>query len=175
MNRGVAAASLAAALLVAPAAAQRRGSLEAGLIARATLFDPSLGATGAVGVGARLGVYIAPAWLVETDISTSNADGLESRVHVIYRPLRLRLTLLEPYSERGTLLLGVGGVTTHYGGDLNRSDNGFTALLGIRAAFWHSLFGRVDMTMDYVPTPANGAGDNWNGGLQLGLGYFFRR
>jgi hypothetical protein len=44
-------------------------------------------------------------------------------------------------------------------------------LFGTRTDLGRFLVARVDFTPDFVPTPANGAGNNWIAGMQIGLGY----
>jgi hypothetical protein len=52
---------------------------------------------------------------------------------------------------------------------------GVAGLFGFRVELPRSLVARVDATLDSVPAPANGAGDNWIAGLQLGVAYRFGR
>lgn len=165
--------ALGIALLTTPVAAQRLGSLEAGILARGTLFDPSLVQETALGVGARAGVYLAPAWLVEADLSTSSANGLASFPRASYRPFHGRVNFLTPYSDRGKAVFGLGVVATHYGGDFNKSDTGLAGLFGLCLDLRHSVVGRADFTLDFVPSPANQAGNLWIAGVQVGLGYRF--
>lgn len=161
------------ALLGAPAAAQQRGTIEVGLLARGTLFDPSLEVATAIGAGGRAAVFLAPQWLLEADLSMSGVDGLASLAETSYRPLHVRVNFLRPYSDRGRLVVGLGLVATSFGGDFGESDAGLAGLFGFRIVFRRSLVARLDGTLDYMPSPANGAGDNWNAGLQIGVGYRF--
>lgn len=166
-------AALGVALLAPPGAAQRLGSFEAGFLARGTLFDPSLILVTALGVGARAGVYLAPTWFVEADLSTSSANGIASFPRASYRPLHARVSFLLPYSDRGKAVFGLGVVATHYGGDFDKSDTGVSGLLGLCLDLPHSIVGRADFTLDFVPSPANQAGNLWIAGVQIGLGYRF--
>lgn len=172
MHRCLAAAWLAVALAT-PAPAQRLGSIEVGALARGTLFDPSLSRVTALGFGGRVGVYLAPSWLVEADLSIANADGLAGYSSTTYSPLHIRVNYLAPYADRGKMVLGLGVVRTHFGGNFGKSDSGVAGLLGLRIDLHHSIVARADGTMDFVPSPANGAGNNWNAGLQIGIGYLF--
>ncbi len=165
----LAAAALAA--LAAPTAAQQRGTLEVGVFARGTLFDPSLQVETALGVGARAALFLAPRWLLEADLSTSGVDGLASFPETSYRPFHLRGNFVRSYSQRGQMVVGLGVVATSFGGDFGESDAGVAGLFGFRLQLPRSLVARVDATLDYVPAPANGAGDNWVAGVQLGVGY----
>lgn len=164
-----------AALLAAPppAAAQQRGTIEAGLLARGTLFDPSLEVATAIGVGGRVAVFLAPQWLLEADLSLSGVNGLASIRETSYRPFHVRVNYLRPYSERGRMVLGLGLVATSFGGDFGDSDAGLGGLFGFRVDLGRSLVARGDGTLDYVPSPANGAGENWIAGVQVGVGYRF--
>ncbi len=166
---------LGVALLATPARAQNLGRFEAALLARGTLFDPSLTRETAIGWGGRAGVYLAPAWLVEADVSTGNADGLASFTRVTYRPFHARVNFLTPYSDRGKAVFGLGLVATHYGGDFDKSDTGLAGLFGLCLDLHHSIVGRADFTLDFVPSPANQAGNNFIAGIQVGLGYRFGR
>jgi outer membrane protein with beta-barrel domain len=164
---------LAATLFAATAAAQQRGTFEAGLLVRGTLFDPSLEVATAVGFGGRLAVFLTPSWMLEADVSTSSVADLASLPEVRYQPFHVRGNFLKSYSARESMVIGLGLVTTNFGGDFEGSDVGLAALFGFRIGVRRSLVARVDGTLDYVPSPANGAGDNWNAGVQLGLGYRF--
>jgi len=175
LGHRLAACLLASSLVPSPAAAQRAGSVEVGFLARGTLFDPSLSVTTALGAGLRAGVYLAPQVLIEADLSAAAVTGLASFANASYRPFHARVNLLTPYSDRGELVLGLGVVATHYGGDFGKNDRGWASLLGLRLDLYRALVARVDLTLDYVPTPANHAGDNWIGGLQIGMGYQFGR
>ena len=167
---------LLAGSLVAPAAsAQRAGSIEAGALVRGTLFDPSLQVQTALGAGGRAAAYLAPFLFVEVDFSSTTVNGLASFPRASYQPLHARLNFLTPYSDRGKAIVGLGVVTTHYGGDFDKSDKGIASLFGLRIDLHRSLVGRLDVTFDYVPSPANGAGNNWIGGMHLGIGYAFRQ
>jgi len=177
MSRWLAQSLLVAALVVVlspPAAAQDRGAVEAGIFGRGTLFDPSLEVKTGVGVGIRAAVFLAPQWLVEADLSISGVDGLAAIPETSYRPLHFRVSYVRPSSERARMVVGLGLVATRFGGDFGESDTGVGGLFGFRVELPRSLIARVDGTLDYVPAPANGAGDNWNAGLQIGVGYRLR-
>ena len=117
--RLAAAVSLAAAL---PLAAQRAGTIEIGAFARYTDFDNSLGFDNTVGVGARGAVYVRPNLALELDVSRSTG----------YTPVHARLVGAFAAGARAEVLLGGGYVRNSYGGGLDVSDGGFSALLGLR-------------------------------------------
>lgn len=166
-------AALGVTLFAPPAGAQRLGSFEAAVLARGTLFDPSLVRETALGVGARAGLYLAPAWLVEADLSNSSANGLASFPRATYRPFHARINFLAPYSDRGKAVFGLGVVANHYGGDFDKNESGLAGLFGLCLDLQHSIIGRADFTLDFVPSPANQAGNVWIAGVQVGLGYRF--
>ena len=163
-------AVLALTMVAGPAMAQRSGAIEASVLARWTMFDPSIRSLeGGVGAGVRIGAYLKPQWLFEADISTSSSSGLD------YRPLHVRVNYLEEYKTGGQMILGVGYALEHYNGTLNGNDSGLSGILGLRQTFGASAFGRVEFVADYVPSPTNGAGNNWLGSVQLVGGYVFGR
>ena len=50
-------------------------------------------------------------------------------------------------------------------------DNGATGSVGIRLGLGDVTSIRIDAYADYIPSPKNGASDNWNWGLQPGLSF----
>ncbi len=158
---------LLAAVGVAPVAAQRLGTAEVSVFGRATLMDPSVRSDPAAGIGGRVGVFVRPGWLLEVDLSTTSAGGLD------YRPLHVRLNTIAAASDRASLIAGVGYVHDSYGGGLQGHDGGVGALVGLRFGLRRTMFWRLDATLDYIPSPANGVGDNWHTGGQVGVGYRF--
>ncbi|HXF96272.1 MAG TPA: outer membrane beta-barrel protein [Gemmatimonadales bacterium] len=173
MIRRVAWWCAALAALAVPAAAQQGPSFEAGVFARGTLFDPSLEVTGTAGLGARAGVLPGDRWLLEADFSASAVDGLAGIPETSYRSLHLRVNYLRPYSDRGQLVAGLGVVGNSYGGAWKETDAGITGLFGFRVKLARALVFRADGSLDYLPSPANRAGDNWIAAVQLGVGYRF--
>jgi len=163
-------AVLALAMLAGSAAAQRPGTIEASVLARLTMFDPSIGVVdGALGAGVRVGAYLKPQWLIEADISTSSSSGLD------YRPIHLRVNYLGEYKTGGHMVVGLGYAMEHYSGTLEGNDSGLSGMLGLRQTFGASAFGRIEFVADYIPSPTNGAGNNWLGSIQLVGGYVFGR
>lgn len=169
MARRTAFAMVALTMLAAPAAAQRAGTFEAGLITRGTLLDPSFKSLGMVGFGARIGAHLGPQWMLEADVSTSSSRGLD------YQPVHIRAMLLQEIQPGGFMTLGLGYARNHFSGTVNGNDNGVAGLFGFRQVVRERFFTRVELSVDYIPSPANGAGDNWNGTIQVGGGYRFSR
>jgi outer membrane protein OmpA-like peptidoglycan-associated protein len=157
--------------LTSPLAAQRNASFEVGAFAQATYFDGTLNFhQGSGGGGARLGFFVTPALEIEAEgtfVPTTGPGGLD----VNYFPLRGRLLLNIPAGEHGSLLLGGGYVHSEYRDDLDASDDGATGYLGTRLGIPGLPTIRLGTYLDYIPSPQNGAGENWNWGIQAGLSF----
>ena len=151
--------------------AQRAGTVEFGAFGQATYFDRTLRLDqGSGGGGARLGFFVAPALELEAEgafVPVSGADESD----VDYFPLRGRLLLNIPAGEHTRLLFGGGYVHNEYRGQLDASDDGVTGLVGLRLGLPGLPSIRLGTYVDYIPSPANGAGENWNWGLQVGLSF----
>ena len=159
-------------LLVAMAStlqAQRSRTVEIGAFAQPSYFDRTLHFhQGSGGGGARLGFFVVPALEVEAEgafVPTTQAGDID--VH--YFPVRGRLLLNIPTSDHTELLFGGGYVHNEYRGDLDASDDGATAMVGVRLGIPGFPSIRLGTYLDYIPSPANGAGENWNWGMQVGL------
>jgi OOP family OmpA-OmpF porin len=71
------------------------------------------------------------------------------------------------------LFLGGGYVRDEYRDDVRFHDNGAEAVVGARVGLPGTTTLRFASYLDYIPSPSNGAGDNWNWGLQAGLSWLF--
>jgi outer membrane protein OmpA-like peptidoglycan-associated protein len=164
---GGAAALLAAA--ASPLAAQRTGSVEVGAFAQASYFDRTLGFDqGSGGGGARVGFFLLRALSLEAEgafIPTDRGVGED----VEYFPLRGNLVLNVPAGEHTALLLGGGYVHNEYRNEVRGSDDGATGHVGLRLGLPGLPSVRLATYVDYIPSPLNGAGENWNWGIQAGL------
>ncbi len=159
---------ITAVLAATPAAAQQRGTIELQGFGRYTLFDNTLLVDDKFGGGGRLGFFIFPRLILEADASyTSTTGPLGSSVS--YLPIHAYLTYNQPLSDRIAALLGAGYVHNEYGADVEGSDNGVAGLFGLRFLFAGPLALRIDGTVDYIPSPANLATENWHYGVQAGL------
>ncbi|HEV2086045.1 MAG TPA: OmpA family protein [Gemmatimonadales bacterium] len=168
------AAALALAFFASSAAAQGPGTLELGIFGQASYFDRSLRMDQARGgAGARLGIFVLPNVDVEAEGSLVPTDGPQG--HIYYMPLRGRVVLNIPSGEHSAFLLGAGVVRSEYRHDANFHDNGLTALVGARVGLPGITTIRVASYLDYIPSPSNGAGNNLNWGIQVGLGFRFGR
>lgn len=164
----------AAVLLTALASslpAQRSRTLEVGAFAQAAYFDESLGFDQASGGGgARLGFFLVPALSVEVEGAFIPTDlGLDRDLE--YIPLRGSLLLNLRAGEHVGLLLGGGYVHNEYRGEVDGSDDGASAQVGLRLGLPGLPSARVGTYLDYIPSPVNGASENWNWGIQAGLSF----
>jgi outer membrane protein OmpA-like peptidoglycan-associated protein len=164
-------AALFATLVTSEAAAQAAGTFEVGAFGQATYFDKTLGLQQAKGgAGLHLGVFPVRKWEIEAEGSFTPTPGLgDSQVY--YFPLRARLLYNVPAGTQSALLLGAGYVHNEYRHDADFHDDGATALAGFRFGLNGLPSIRLTAYLDYIPTPANGAGDNVNWGLQVGLSF----
>ena len=168
------AAALALAFFASPAAAQGPGTLELGIFGQVSYFDRSLRMDQARGgAGARLGIFVLPNVDVEAEGSLVPTDGPQG--HIYYMPLRGRVVLNIPSGEHSAFLLGAGLVRNEYRHDADFHDNGLTGLVGARLGLPGITTIRVASYLDYIPSPSNGAGNNLNWGIQVGLGFRFGR
>jgi hypothetical protein len=151
--------------------AQRAGTIEVGLFPTIAYFDRSVRLNQATaGPGARLGFFLTDHLAIEADgswVPTNSANFLE----VKYMPLHARLVMNFPAGESVGLLLGAGYAHTRFRDDYNLTDHGATAGAGIRLGLGDVASIRIDTYVDYIPSPDNGAGDNWHWGLQPGLSF----
>lgn len=152
--------------------AQRPGAVEVGVLGRYTIYDSTLTLSDRLGVGGRLGVFFLPnlelsGAVVYTPTKTTAEDV--SNVNIA-----ARLVYNLPVAERLGLLVGAGYVHSRYNADAgDLADNGATGLLGLRYWITDAISVRGEGVLDYIPTPDNGAGDNVNWGIQLGVSYTF--
>ena len=167
--RFAAVASLAAAL---PVVGQGTGTVEIGAFARYTDFDRSLAMNSAVGVGAQATIHLERAVALELDVSRTSA-GRPGGGSVSYTPVHVRLVAAFPAGNRLDVLLGGGAVRNSYGGPLDASDGGVSALLGLRYRLSERMSLRGGLDADFMvhsgnpqASPFTFYSGNW--GLQLG-------
>lgn len=159
-------------LSTSTAAAQAPGVVEIGGFARWTKFDASLENKNRVGGGGRLGVFFARNFEIELDQTFQKqphgAPGFTGESS--HYPFHARLLYNFPVGENNALIIGGGYVRNYYRRDLNLEDNGIAGLVGIRKGIGSAFNIRVDGTIDYMPSPDNGADKNINYGVQAGIG-----
>ena len=168
---GLVMAALLTALVTPPAAGQAAGTFEFGAFGQATYFDNSLRFQQAKGgAGLHLGLFPMRNWEVEAEGSFTPTPGLDD-LQVYYYPLRARLLFNIPAGSHSALLIGAGYVHNEYRHDANFHDDGATALAGVRFGLNGLPSIRITSYLDYLPSPANGADNNVNWGIQLGLSF----
>ena len=162
-------------LIAVPAQAQKPLTVELGAFGRFTGFDYSLSLTDHWGIGGRLGVFVAPNLAIEaTGSFTPTHIDVGPTGDVSFYPFAARAVYNLPVREQTSLLIGAGLLHNEYRDSRSASDNGATALLGIRQQIVPMVSLRIEGVADYVPSPANVVQDNWNlaakGGFSVLLG-----
>jgi outer membrane protein OmpA-like peptidoglycan-associated protein len=171
MMRTYALAVFAAAAFCSRAQGQQAGTIEVGLFPNVSYFDKSLKLSqGRAGPGARLGFFFGRHLAVEGEGAWVPAEAPNDS-DVSYIPLRARLAYDVLAGEHVGLVLGGGFVYTMYRRDRHLSDKGATGSVGLRLGLGDVTSIRIDGYLDYIPSPENGASDNWNWGLQPGLSF----
>ena len=143
------AAALCALVLAPGAAAQRPGTVEVSGSARYSNFDNSLGLDNTIGWGGLVAVYVRPSLALELDVAPTSTDG-PGEISAKHTSVRLRLVYNGPVSTRVHALLGGGVVRNRYGDPYDASDDGFSALLGLRYRLSDLLAMRFGMDADVM-------------------------
>lgn len=167
----------AAALVCAPAASQRPGTLEFGGFLRFTRFDPSLNFADAVGGGGVIGVFVAQDLAIEATAALLSTTGPFATTATL-APLHARLVWTRPVADRYTVVLGAGYVHNLHTGSPRAWEAGISGLLGARVQLGPWLAARLEGVADYYPSPLNTSAfvtDNWNFSIQSGLSARLRR
>ncbi len=169
--RSHALALFATVAVVSHVEAQHAGTVELGLFPQVSYFDKSLRLEqGRGGLGARLGFFLSNHLAIEGEgawVPTSAPNDSD----VSYIPVRARLAYNVSASEHVGVVFGGGFVHTFYRRDRHVSDNGATGSVGLRLGLGDITSIRIDSYLDYIPSPKNGASDNWNWGIQPGLSF----
>jgi outer membrane protein OmpA-like peptidoglycan-associated protein len=161
--------------LAGPVQAQGTGTFEFGAFGQASYFDRTLHADQAKGgPGALLGLFLTRHFELEGEAAFVPTD-FGGDLHVYYIPLRARLLLNLPAGAHTAVFLGAGYVHNEYRHDVDASDDGATAVAGVRLGLRGLPSIRLASYLDYIPSPDNGADHNTNWGLQLGLSWLFGR
>lgn len=172
--RRYALALLATVAASAEAHGQQAGTLELGVFANVSYFDKSLDLDqGQAGPGARLGYHFSDHFAVEGEGAWVPVVRDSDDVDVSYIPIRARVAYNVATSEHTSLTFGAGYVHNKYGRDVDGSDDGATASIGLRLGTGGVVALRIDSYIDYIPSPDNLADDNWNWGVQPGLTFMF--
>ncbi len=132
--------------------AQRNWAYEAGLFGEYTKFADTTRLKSGFGPGARVGIFIFPAFEVEYEASfiptsTPAESGLKAWSNRIEGVFNWPITS----SHQTILLLGGGFTGTNYKGDTthNAYDSGFNALLGLRQCISPEWSIRLDGVADF--------------------------
>ncbi len=161
----------AVAVAASEAQAQRAGTFEVGVFPTIAYFDRTLNLNQARGgPGARLGFFLTDRIAIEAEGSWVPTNA-PNDVDVKYMPLHARLVLNFPAGEDVGLLLGAGYAHSRFRDGIRLSDHGATGNAGIRLGLGDVTSIRIDTYVDYIPSPDNGAGENWNWGIQPGLSF----
>jgi peptidoglycan-associated lipoprotein len=164
--------------------APQPGTVEVGGFGQYSFFDGDLNLKNALGVGARLGVFVTPIIQPEVDFSYTESDqdqGSVSNLHVV--PVAARLNFNFPFGARNAFILGGGASRTfyqqqgspYYGGvdDENNVGGaynwGVSGLAGVRVGLGQRVAVRLDGVGDYLPEPKF-ANFGVRAGLSLMLG-----
>jgi outer membrane protein OmpA-like peptidoglycan-associated protein len=159
--------------------AQRAGTIEVGVFPTIAYLDKTLHLNQAkAGPGGRIGFFLTDRLAVEAEgswVPTNAPNDLD----VKYMPLHARLVYNHPASEHVGLLIGAGYSHTRFRDVGARdslhpegiSDHGASGNAGIRLGMGDITSIRIDLYVDYIPSPDNRAKENWHWGLQPGLSF----
>lgn len=164
--------------------APQPGTVEVGGFGQYSFFDDDLNIENALGLGARLGVFVTPIIQPEVDFSYTEADqetGRVSNLHVV--PVAARLNFNFPFGARNAFILGGGASRTFYqqpgsplyggveeGNTVGGAYNwGVSGLAGVRVGLGQRVAVRLDGVGDYLPEPKF-ANFGVRAGLSLMLG-----
>jgi outer membrane protein OmpA-like peptidoglycan-associated protein len=156
------------------ATAQSSGSFEITGFGRYAFFDDTLGLDDKAGAGGSLGFFFVKNLAIEAEGAYTSTNGLGG-ITVSNTPIRGRLSYHIPLGGNATSFrLGAGYVRDMYGKDANVDENGITGVAGFRLGLSQTFGVKLDGTIDYVPSPSAGRGDNYmNLGIQGGLSLLF--
>jgi OOP family OmpA-OmpF porin len=179
MKQHLSVAALAVALLAAPAAAQRSGSVDLFLYGAYPHLDESYQFNNSIGYGGQLGVYLANNVSLDLDVSrfSDHAEGSGPQPNFSIMPMRARLTFAVPIGGYSRFNFGVGYVRTRLGGDFpTNNESGVTGLAGFKIGLGQHLALRMEGTIDYLFDALNGdptVNHNINYGARAGLNILF--
>ncbi len=173
MLRTLFAAAVALVVVAGQLRAQGAGTFEIGGFGRFSIFDGSLRLSDRPGGGGWLGLFFARNLSVEGDASYTQTESLNVPDVTSYIPIHARLVYSLPLHNIVSILIGAGYVHNEFGRNVNQSDDGATGLIGLKGWMSDNFYVRGEGTLDYIPDPANMADQNWNWGVQFGVGIVF--
>jgi outer membrane protein OmpA-like peptidoglycan-associated protein len=159
--------------------AQRAGTIEVSVFPTIAYPDKTLHFNQAkAGPGARIGFFLTDKLAVEAEGSWIPTNGRNDQ-DVKYMPLHARLVYNLSAGEHWGLLVGGGYSHTRFRDEGARdahhpegiSDHGASGNAGLRLGLGDITSIRLDFFVDYIPSPDNGAKENWNWGIQPGLSF----
>jgi hypothetical protein len=160
------------ALVAAPAAAQRQGSVEVGGFLGYANYDNTLPLGNTLAFGGRVGVHVLPVLAVEATMSRASHNGADhSALHVF-------LAYNVPPVSRAEIVVGGGYVKNSYSGSYDADDSGIAGFVSIRHRLRDMLALRLDAVSDFIPSPANKSHMstfNGNWGVQAGVSVLLNR
>ncbi len=149
--------------------AQRAGTFEVGVFPTIAYPDRTLDLDNArAGPGARVGFFLTDRIALEAEgswVPTESDGGLD----VKYIPLHARAVFNFPAGEHVGFLIGAGYSYSRFDDEYDFSDHGPSGNAGIRLGLGEMTSLRLDVYVDYVASPDNGAAENWHWGIQPGL------
>ena len=153
-----------------PAFGQEKGTFELGAFGKAAFFDRTLNYSTALGVGARGGYYLFRNLMLEADLAIATPDDLPLG-EANYLPIHARLIYALPLSQTVSLLLGGGYTHNKWAKGLSGSEDGAGGLVGLRWNLFKNWGVRIDGIGDNLPVPTNGATNNADYGIQVGISF----
>jgi outer membrane protein OmpA-like peptidoglycan-associated protein len=159
--------------------AQRAGTIEVGVFPTIAYPDKTLHLNnGQAGAGGRIGFFLTDRLAVEAEgswVPTNAPNDLD----VKYMPFHARLVYNHQSSEHVGFLVGAGYSYSRFRDVGARdslhpdglSDHGASGNAGIRLGMGDVTSIRIDVFVDYIPSPDIGSKENWNWGIQPGLSF----
>ena len=155
--------------------AQSSGAFEITSFGRYTLYDDTLSLEDKVGGGGSLGFFPFRNFAIEAEAAYTKTNTEVGGLSLSNIPVRGRLTYHIPVGgNASSIRVGAGYVRDMYGEDVDIDEDGVTGVLGVRVGLSEKLGLKLDGTIDYVPSPSAGRGDEYmNLGVQAGLSLLF--
>lgn len=176
IGRSVALCSLTL-VAATPLIAQRPGTLDLGVLGRYTIVDDKLNHENAMGVGARIGFFVAPHLALELEHSMNYTSPVNSDLETRLRPSYVRLALHRPIGAQWKSIWALGWVRDRHD-PIDRpifEDDGHHALFGLQRDLGSGAALRFDGTLDYLTSPiTEGPGVDitmMHWGIQAGLNF----
>lgn len=150
----LAAVALGLVGIASPAAAQRIGTVEAGVHIQYTKFDDILRLDNRIGGGGELGLFVLPNLAAEVGYSFVPTTGPVNG-DITYRPFHARLVYNIPLADRTKIMVGGGYTLAQFSGDTTKNEweDGFHVLGGLKFYMTPSWHLRLGAQWDKHPSP----------------------